>query len=153
MVEYALVAPLLFLLLFGVIEFGRAIATYTAVSTAAREGARYSTAIGESPYTSGVARYVDCDGIEQAAAAKATMLDWDRSQIAIRYDSGPGTPVKATCGTTTPPSEGTVLSGDRVVVEVTTEFTSPIPLISSFLGTLDVSSEQARSIFKGKISG
>lgn len=64
-VEYALVAPLLFLLIFGVIEFGRGIATYTAVSSAAREGARYAAAVGESPHTPGIPRYLDCEGIRR----------------------------------------------------------------------------------------
>ena len=152
-VEYALVAPLLFLLIFGVIEFGRGIATYSAASTAAREAARYATAVGESPYTPGVPRYADCAGIRRAAEAKAVMLDWDRTDITISYDTGPGTPVKSTCGGTPSPTEGTVLSGDRVLVEVSTEFTSPIPLISNIVGAFDITSEQARTVFKGEISG
>lgn len=40
-VEFALVAPVLILLLLGIFEFGRAFHTQTALSAAAREGARY----------------------------------------------------------------------------------------------------------------
>jgi len=42
MVETIFVLPLLFLLIFGIIEFGRIYFTYMMLSNAAREGARYS---------------------------------------------------------------------------------------------------------------
>ncbi len=42
MVETIFVLPLLFLLIFGIIEFGRVYFTYNILSNAAREGARYS---------------------------------------------------------------------------------------------------------------
>jgi len=47
MVETIFVLPLLFLLIFGIIEFGRIYFTYMTLSNAAREGARYS-AVGMS---------------------------------------------------------------------------------------------------------
>lgn len=40
MVEFALVAPLAFLMIFLTIDFGRLVYTYTAISSAAREGER-----------------------------------------------------------------------------------------------------------------
>lgn len=42
MVETILVLPLLLLLIFGIIEFGRVYYTYIMLSNAAREGARYA---------------------------------------------------------------------------------------------------------------
>jgi TadE-like protein len=47
MVEFALVAPLLLLLLFGIVDFGRVIYTYVTLSQAVNEGAR--VAIRDSP--------------------------------------------------------------------------------------------------------
>jgi TadE-like protein len=47
MVEFALVAPLLLLLLFGIVDFGRVIYTYVTISQAVNEGAR--VAIRDSP--------------------------------------------------------------------------------------------------------
>jgi Flp pilus assembly protein TadG len=41
LVEFALILPLLLLLLLGIIEFGRAILAYNTIANAAREGARY----------------------------------------------------------------------------------------------------------------
>jgi len=40
MVEFVLVAPILFLVLLGIVDFGRAIAYNNEVTNAAREGAR-----------------------------------------------------------------------------------------------------------------
>lgn len=45
-VEYALVAVVVFLLLLGLFDFGRAVWTYSSVSAAAREGARYAMVRG-----------------------------------------------------------------------------------------------------------
>ena len=46
MVEFALVAPLFFVLLFGIIEAGRFIFFYETLSHATREGARYAIVNG-----------------------------------------------------------------------------------------------------------
>jgi Flp pilus assembly protein TadG len=40
-VEFALLAPVLFALLFGILDFGRAVFTYNTITNAAREGARW----------------------------------------------------------------------------------------------------------------
>lgn len=151
-VEFAVVAPLLFLLLFGVIEFARVIGTYTSVTAAAREGARYATAMGESPYSPGVPRYLDCAGIKEAAKAKSVLVDLDDSDIEVSWDTGPGSSPHHTCDMGNPDS-GDVDSGHRVVVQISTEFSSPIPLISNILGTLNVKSEQRRTVFKGVVGG
>jgi Flp pilus assembly protein TadG len=46
MVEFALVAPMFFLLLFGIIEAGRFVFYYETLSHATREGARYAIVNG-----------------------------------------------------------------------------------------------------------
>ncbi|MEJ2352363.1 MAG: pilus assembly protein [Anaerolineales bacterium] len=46
MVEFALTLPVLMLLMLGIIEFGRLLFTYSAVTTAGREAARYGPAAG-----------------------------------------------------------------------------------------------------------
>jgi len=46
MLEFALLAPLLFAVLFGITEFGRAIHTSQALHAAAREGARLAIVTG-----------------------------------------------------------------------------------------------------------
>src|SRR5436305_1125005 len=48
MTEFALIAPLLFLLIFGIVDFGRAIYYYVTISQAVDEGARVAIR-GEPP--------------------------------------------------------------------------------------------------------
>src|SRR5450759_2668299 len=47
MVEFALIAPLLLVLLFGIVDFGRVIYVYVTINQAVNEGVR--TAIRDSP--------------------------------------------------------------------------------------------------------
>ena len=85
MVEFALVAPIFFLLLFGIIEGGRFIFYYETLSNATREGTRYAIVHGEkSTCPSGPG--ADCDPagdnvvdrVEAAAfGALGTSLDVD----------------------------------------------------------------------------
>lgn len=51
MVEFALVAPIFFLILFGIIEGGRFIYYYETLSHATREGARYAIVNGANSLT------------------------------------------------------------------------------------------------------
>jgi hypothetical protein len=53
MVEFALVAPIFFVLLFGIIEAGRFIFYYETLSYATREGARYAIVNGANSYPIG----------------------------------------------------------------------------------------------------
>lgn len=46
LIEFALVLPLLFLFLFGALDFGRAFFSYIVITNAAREGARYGISDG-----------------------------------------------------------------------------------------------------------
>jgi Flp pilus assembly protein TadG len=46
MVEFALTLPMLMLLMLGIIEFGRLLFTYSAVTTPAREAARCGSSAG-----------------------------------------------------------------------------------------------------------
>jgi Flp pilus assembly protein TadG len=70
-VEFALVAPLFFLLVFGMIEFGRAIMVQQILTNASREGARLavldSTTPTASTVTSKVNTYLQNAGISGAA--------------------------------------------------------------------------------------
>lgn len=145
LVEFAVVAPLLFLLLFGVIEFGRAIATYTAVTTAAREAARFATTIGEEGVDP--RPYQDCDGIREAAFAKTPLLNRDNTIVSIAYNDAVGDDVINTCleGDRGPD----LTQSDRISVQVRTTFRSPVPLISNLVGDLNVSSIQRRTIYPG----
>jgi Flp pilus assembly protein TadG len=48
MAEFAIIAALFFMIIFGIIEFGRLLYTHNALTDAARRGARYAVLHGES---------------------------------------------------------------------------------------------------------
>src|SRR5512147_115479 len=84
-VEFAIVLPILLLLLYGLLEAGRLLFIYSNVVTASRQAARYGASTGGT-----VPRYQDCAGI-RAAAQKVDYLNaFDDGDIKIYHDTGPG---------------------------------------------------------------
>lgn len=124
-VEFALVLPVLLMLVFGIIETSRLMFIYSIVTTSSREGVRYASTIGDNG--SGTERYRDCTGIEQAAMNLGSLAGISAGDITIEYDNGPGTSVYDTCSTLS--SE--VVLGDRVIVTVNGQYT-PIGIIPYF---------------------
>ena len=66
MVEFALILPILLMIIYGLLEVGRLIFIYSTVVSASREAARYGSATGLN-VAGGDARYRDCAGIQVAA--------------------------------------------------------------------------------------
>ena len=60
-VEFAIVLPILMVLLVGILEVGRMIFIYSVVNNASREAARYGSAVGFGD--DGFHKYRYCDGI------------------------------------------------------------------------------------------
>ena len=126
-VEFAIVLPILLMMLFGVLEVGRLIYVYAVVNNASRDAARYASAVGLDD--SGLYnKYEYCAGIENAARHFAYFAPLT---ITIAYDKGPGLTPYDTCVST----DGTgadivpVSAGDRVIVTVTTTYTPFIKLL------------------------
>ncbi len=138
MVEFALVLPVLLLVIYGVIEIGRMMVVYTSVSSSSREAARYASAAGNS--INSVPYYLDCSGIRATARRVSVLAPIQDSNINILYDHGPNTNIFANAC----PASGEVLLGDRVVVRTMARFEPIIGLVSGF----DVHSETARTIVK-----
>jgi Flp pilus assembly protein TadG len=140
MVEFALILPLLLLLVYGVIEAGRLLFIYSAVFTSSREGARYGSASGD--VGGGVPHYQDCTGIMDAVKRIATFAGVQNSDIHIQYDHGPntGTPF-ASCPSTTP-----LTLNDRILVYVTAYYSPIVPLVN--FPPIQINSHTARTILK-----
>ena len=64
LVEFALILPLLLMIVYGLFEVGRAIFIYSTVISATREATRYGSTTG---LVGGQPRYKDCAGIRAAA--------------------------------------------------------------------------------------
>src|ERR1700704_5776571 len=69
LVEFALVAPVLISLVFGVFDFGRAMSANVTVNNSSREGARYLIATAVS---SGLSSYNSCQSSSGATAPTST---------------------------------------------------------------------------------
>lgn len=139
MVEFALVLPILLLVILGIFAFGHMFFVYSSVVSASREAARWGAAVGEAP--SAAPRYMDCDAIRATAVrlgafagVNSTNIDGGSDTgIEIQYDNGPdaaGNSIPyASC-----PAGGSgpadVVMGDRIVVRVKVDYTPIVPFVN-----------------------
>ena len=122
LVEFALVLPLFVLLLFGILDFGRAVLAYNSISNAAREGAR--TAIVNQ-------RVSDIQGraVDQATGVQLASTD---VRIAFRESSNPNN-VSNVCQQSGTPAPRV---GCVAVVTVRTVYQAATPVIGGLVGTI-----------------
>jgi Flp pilus assembly protein TadG len=155
MVEFALVLPILLLLIYGLIEVGRLIFIYSSVVSSARQAARYGAATGLN--NAGTSpRYQDCAGIRNAAQGVAFINAIADADIAIDYDVGEGNGPKSDYANINdfcaPGSTiGSGLTAEmvksnsvRIRVEVRSQFTPIVPIVP--LDPLEIRSVSARTI-------
>lgn len=132
MVEFALLAFVLVLLIFALFDVGRAIYAYNALSNAAREGARIAI-IDQGPASGGVSLAA------QEAANQATSLGLDPSdvnQVRVQYNT-PNAP-----GTCTLPAP----LGCIAQVRVQYQFNALTPIVAGILGPILLSSTTELSV-------
>lgn len=141
-VEFALIAPILLLLLFGILETGRLVFFSTTVWTAAREGARFATTVDDA---GGTPNYLDCAEIRAAAKAKIVTRIED-ADITIAYRDPTGATV-ADCGLGPAPTAALVPSGSTVEVTVSGTYEAVVPIVAVFLDGVGLDSRQTRTIF------
>ncbi len=138
MVEFALVLPLLLLLIFGIIEFGRLLFVYSAVFSASRNAVRYGSAAGD--IGDSTPHYLDCAGIQAAADRTGNLVSIQ--PVVIRYDHGSSaTRYANVC----PPGQEVSL-GDRIEVEVTANYQPIVPIVN--IPAFTIRSRTARTIMK-----
>jgi hypothetical protein len=146
-VEFALILPILIMLLYGIIEVGRLIFIFSSVANASRQAARYGSASGK---INSVSFYQDCNGIRNVANQSAFIIKFDK--INITYDRGvnpDGTQIPIT-GVDPNPSvdscpikDYTVRNGDRIIVQVSTQYEPILKLLP--IKPVNIESASARS--------
>lgn len=145
MVEFALVLPILLLVILGVFAFGHLFFVYSSVVSASREAARWGAAVGVAP--SGSPRYQDCASIRAAAVRVGAFAGVDPNIVEIEYDDGPTTMPDANCPLVGPgPDPSLIERGDRIVVRITVQYTPIVPLVN--LPSFPITAETARTIVK-----
>jgi len=117
LVEFALVVPWFFLLLFGIIEAGRFIFYYETLSGATREGARYAIVNG--------ANTLGCPSGPPAPGSSACDTAGDNVRARVRQ-AAIGVPNAITVTPTWFPDNG---RGSTVKVEASFTYRSLVPLV------------------------
>ena len=147
LVEFALVAPLLFLLVFSIIDFGRYMSAASSVNTATRESTRYGSSVGDS--ANGVPRYTDCDEIIAAGAGFGVAERIEALDYTIQYDHGPSTAIFDTCPAGGPnPDSSAFFTNDRIIVTVSTEFQFVTPFLGDLFGPTTITSTNRKTILQ-----
>lgn len=113
-VEFALVLPLFVLIIFGLVDLGRAVYVNNSLAEAAREGARYGSV---------QARAYD-------ATRRAAVADWIEDQM----EAVPNPVVTVECTPSSPALGCTV--NDILVVTVSSDLEMITPLIGGIVGPL-----------------
>ncbi|HEX5465236.1 MAG TPA: TadE/TadG family type IV pilus assembly protein [Candidatus Limnocylindrales bacterium] len=136
LVEFALVLPLILLLLFGAIDLGRAVYAYNTVANAARQGARVAAVnqIQTSP---------DCVeskpvedpanphwSIKQCAVQAAVSLNVQTNDVTVSYSTPTGSTLDCS-----PVDVGCIAQ-----VTVRYQFTPLTPVVSTIVGTIALTS-------------
>ncbi len=155
MVEFALILPLLLVIIFGILSFGHFMFVYSATTSASREAARYGAAVGLSE--NNFLRYRDCDAIKAAAVRVGAFAGVSASNIQIFYfDASTKEPV-LTNPTSDPnktlpvgncngasPTAFNALLGYRIQVIVTAQYTPLVPLVN--IPAMPIESSSIRTI-------
>lgn len=155
MVEFALVLPILLLVVYGLLEAGRLLFMYASVTTASRQAVRYASATGEND--SGIPRFMDCSGITAAANSVAFIADFETINITYdrpkRDNSGDIDPIRNMetdpsvaneCPTLVTIPGDVIQNGDRVRVYVDAQYTPIVPLVP--FDPLTITAESSRTI-------
>ena len=126
LVEFGLVLPIFLLLVFGIIDFGRAVFAFSTLNSAAREAARVAV-VDQVPAH-----------ITDEAIAQAYALDLSAGDVSLDWRSA--------FNVDTPNSCSAFVGSNSVVtctlfVTVSYEFNAATPLIGNIIGPLDLSGE------------
>lgn len=135
-VEFALVFPILLLITYGIIEFGRMLFIYTSVTGAAREAAR----VGAT-----ASNYKNCGEIKQAALDKTFLVPKSDVFVDIQYYRNSSLIAHCHSG-----YEGSdLILGDRITVRVSVPYSPIIPLPGLPESAFPIARQSTRTLLLG----
>ena len=153
LVEFALILPVLLMLLFAIMDFGRILFTYAQASNALRDSLRYGAISGideANPH------YGDCTEIANRAQQNVFFAD-ATPIIAIEFwesdedPDGAGIPYW-TCGLGDPTPISIVDLGDRLSVTSTSQVAFLTPFLSNTFPTITLVLEGRRTLTAGGVT-
>jgi Flp pilus assembly protein TadG len=128
--EFAIVAPLFFLTIFGIVDFSRMVQTYVTMQHSAREGARYGVT-GRTDCNAATPTRLNC--INYVVHSQAGNLANQATALTISVQSWPfqaggtfGTPVANSAGQ----------QCDAIEVKVQYDYHPMTPIINKIIGTV-----------------
>lgn len=128
LVEFALILPLLLLILMGMIDFGRVLFIYANLFNAAREASRYA-----------IVNPGDQVGIQEAARERIFLAPPEQVTIAVWYDTGPPDYRGI-------PDPNNVIAGTRVIVDLRYDAEFWTPLLQPFVSHFPIHTVARRTI-------
>jgi len=139
MVEFALIAPIFFLILFGIVDMARYVYTLNTLQQVARESAR----VGSVPI-----RPTECSTSSRVSCVKTIAIN---RAIAVGLT---GSDITVTCehveddGTISNVTDidGECAATDMLVVKIQTNFTLVTPLISQYINKVGLSGEARMTV-------
>jgi Flp pilus assembly protein TadG len=170
LLEFALILPMLLLLIMAIVDFGWMLFNYNQLTNSLREGLRYGSVTGPNESNP---QYLNCAGIRDRLARLAGSSGIKAANIKIFYDDGRPYAENAdhrvgSCGadglgdtfvkstTWNPPGSDTgprtvgqeIKSGDRVIIEIDVQVPFLTPMIKGmWRDGIRFYSKGARSIF------
>ena len=144
-IEFAIVLPILLMVVIGLLEVGRYLFIYSAATNASRNAVRYASAVGRDD-AQGLTKYNYCWGIKQSALDSAYLINPSTIGVQIFYDNGMGTSLGqcSVWNVTQVDTSITVSSGNRVRVVVTIPYKPMVNLVPIKART--ITSASARTI-------
>ena len=165
LVEFALVLPILILLLVGIFDFGRAVYAFNTVNNAAREGVRLAivdqncNAVGQAARQH--ASSISVEWVYDASLTKGAACFGNAQDVHIQFleagytgdDSGPPQDFNDSCDPDQliGPTTGTRV-GCIAEVTVTYRYTAATPIIGNLIGTLTLEGVAQEPIERGFVS-
>jgi len=129
LVEFALILPIVVLLLFGIVEFGRIFHSYLVVTSSAREGAR------KAAVTQNIAAI---EAVIASASASLGGVSVVPKPLSTVTDATPPNTNEVWYNITYPSNGGVRRLGDPVEVYLKARLDLVVPLISDIIGGVQV---------------
>ena len=132
MVEFALILPIFVLVVFGILDMGRAAYTYHTLNNAAREGAR--VAIVDQTLSL----------IQDRAASRAVGVGVTPADVTVDYRTAEDPDVPNSCAARVAASAGAVTC--TAIVTVENDFVAATPIVASIIGVIEMAGESSMVI-------
>lgn len=127
LVEFALIFPVLIVILMGVFDLGRVVFAYNSLTNAAREGARLGI-VNQSETM-----------IKDRAISQGRLVDTDATAVTVFISDATSAPDADDCASA-------VRVGCNVTVRYVSDFDAITPIIGSLIGTITLTAQSVEPI-------